>query len=121
MTKLRVPDQALLSECDTDLSQWRSLVFMGRTREKLLAVPRDKCVLVVCHHCDGSSERGNLGRGSVAVLGGFSEELRQVLKDKVHSDCQSKKKYSNFFFFLISQRKDTKVAGMQRLSVGLGN
>ena len=75
-------------------------------------------MLVACHHCDGSSERGNLGRGSVAVLGDFSEELRQVLKDKVHSDCQSKKKYSNFF--LISHWKDTKVAGMQRLSMGLG-
>lgn len=118
MTKLHVSDRSLLSECNTDLSQWRSLVFTGRTREKLLAVPRDKCVLVACHHCDGSSERGNLGRGSVAVLGGFSEELRQVLKDKVHSDCQSKKKYSNFF--LISHWKDTKVAGMQRLSMGLG-
>lgn len=108
MTKLCVSDRALLSECDTDLSLWRSLVFTGRTHEKLLAMPKDKCVLVVCHRYDGSSEeRGNPRRGSVAVLEGFSEELRQVLKDKVHSDCQSKKKYSNFF--LISQRKDTKV------------
>lgn len=47
-------------------------MFMDRTHEKLLAMPKDKCVLVVCHRYDESSEeRGNL-RGSVAVLEGFS-------------------------------------------------
>ena len=57
-------------------------MFKGRTHENLLAMPKDKCVLVVCHHCDGSSEeRGNPRRGSVVVLEGFSEELRQVLTE----------------------------------------
>lgn len=49
---------------------------MGRTYEKTLAMQSDKCVLAV-HVCHRSSEdRGLFWRRSVAILEGFSKELR---------------------------------------------